>query len=382
MCTRKRALVVVTGLLFLFAAASVALAADPQYVISISVDGLGSTYLQSLLATPSQVPNFNKLKTEGAFTFNARDDYNFTETLQNHVTMVTARGVYGGSNSAVDKNASTTTGHFWSVNGELGGTTIHQNRANRYVASVFDVAHDNGLKTGMYATKTKFNLLDYSYNATNGAADITGPDNNGKDKVDVADVKDYNSAGIMSDYIPIMQSTSPFNYSFVHFADPDQAGHGSGWGSANYNNAVKTVDVYLGQIFGAIAGNTKLAGNTAIILTADHGGTGTGHGDATLALDYTIPFMVWGPGVTAGADLYALNSVTRLDPLTGRPLYSAVPQPIRNADGANLALDLLGLGPITGSTVNYEQNLAVPEPATLSLLALGGLMVALRRRRR
>ena len=352
-----------------------ALATDAQYVIEISVDGLGSSYLQNLLNL-SQVPNFNRLKTEGVFTFNARDDYNITETLQNHVTMVTARGVYGGSDSPVDKNALTTTGHFWTVNGETG-KTIHQNRANRYVASVFDVAHDNGLKTGLYATKTKFNLLDFSYNATNGAPNVPY----GKDKIDVTDVKDYNSAGIMSDYIPIMQSTSPFNYSFVHFADPDKAGHVSGWGSTNYNTAVKTVDGYLGQIFSAIVGNSKLAGHTAVILTADHGGTGTGHGDPSLPLDYTIPFLVWGPGVTPGADLYALNSETRLDPLTLRPLYSAMPQPIRNADGANLALDLLGLGSIPGSMVNFSQNLAVPEPATLALVTLGGLL-ALRRRRR
>jgi hypothetical protein len=353
-----------------------ALAADPEYVISISVDGLGSTYLQSLLATPSQVPNFNKLVTEGAFTFNARDDYNYTETLQNHVTMVTARGVYGGSNSAADKDALTTTGHFWTVNGELGGTTIHQNRANRYVASVFDVAHDNGLKTGLYATKAKFNLLDYSYNATSGAPNVPY----GKDKIDSAVVLDYNSPGMMSAYRPVMESASPFKYSFVHFADPDQAGHSYGWGSANYNTAVKTVDTYLGQIFSDIAGNVLLAGHTAIILTADHGGTGTGHGTASNPLNYTIPFFVWGPGVEAGADLYALNPTTRLDPLTERPLYSAMPQPIRNADGANLALDLLGLGAIPGSTVNSLQNLAVPEPATLALVTLGGLL-ALRRRR-
>ena len=87
MCTRNRALVVVTGLLFLFAAAPAALAANPQYVISISVDGLGSSYLQNLLNL-SQVPNFQRLQTQGAFTMNARNDYNYTVTLPNHVTVI------------------------------------------------------------------------------------------------------------------------------------------------------------------------------------------------------------------------------------------------------------------------------------------------------
>jgi len=279
--------------------------------------------------------------------------------------MVTGRGVYNGSS-----NASTTTGHYWYINGETG-QTIQQNRAGRYVASVFDVAHDNGLRTGLFATKAKFNLIDFSYNGANGALDVTGVDNT-RDKIDTAVIAD-NSSSMMSSYIAQMKS-NPFNYSFVHIADPDLAGHGSTWGSASYNNAVKTVDGYIGQIFTTIDDSALLKDHTVIIVTADHGGTGNGHSDATLALDYTIPFMVWGPGVTHG-DLYAMNSGVRLDPGAGRPLYSAAIQPVRNGDGANLALDLLGLGAIPGSTLNATQNVVVPEPATISLLGLGWLLV-------
>jgi len=339
--------------------------AQVNYVVEISVDGLGSSYLDNLL-TANQVPNFNKIKTEGVFTLNARDDYDYTETLQNHVTMVTGRGVYNGSN-----DASTTTGHYWYINGETG-QTIQQNRAGRYVASVFDVAHDNGLRTGLFATKAKFNLIDFSYNGANGALDVTGVDNT-RDKIDTAVIAD-NSSSMMSSYIAQMKS-NPFNYSFVHIADPDLAGHGSTWGSASYNNAVKTVDGYIGQIFTTIDDSALLKDHTVIIVTADHGGTGNGHSDATLALDYTIPFMVWGPGVTHG-DLYAMNSGVRLDPGAGRPLYSAAIQPVRNGDGANLALDLLGLGAIPGSTLNATQNMVVSESATMSLLGLGVLALA------
>ena len=67
-----------------------------------------------------------------------------------------------------------------------------------------------------------------------------------------------------------------------------------------------------------------------------------------------------GTVISTGYDLYALNPAIRLDPGTTRPTYSASPQPIRNGDGANLALKLLGLPSIFGSTINAQQNLAMP----------------------
>ena len=156
-----------TAILFACASAK----AGPQYVICISVDGLGSSYLQSLIDA-NEAPNFRRFQTEGAGTNNARDDCDFTVTLPNHVTMITGRGVLGP------------TGHGWTDNGDPAGcASLHSNKGS-YVASVFDVAHDNGLRTGLYVTKTKLSLFDTSYNATNGAIDTTGADN-GRDKIDV-----------------------------------------------------------------------------------------------------------------------------------------------------------------------------------------------------
>ncbi|MDX2474843.1 MAG: hypothetical protein QNL91_14175, partial [Candidatus Krumholzibacteria bacterium] len=82
--------------------------------------------------------------------------------------------------------------------------------------------------------------------------------------------------------------------------------------------------------------------------TTDHGGTAYGHNNAADSRMYTIPFFVWGADVAVGGDLYGLNP-GRLDPGVGRPDYNAV-APIRNGDGGNLALSLLGLPAVAGST--------------------------------
>jgi hypothetical protein len=336
-----------------------------DYVISISVDGLGSKWLQPLIEG-GQLPNFSRIKTGGAWTYNARTDYDYTVTLPDHVTEVTSRGVLGAA------------GHNWTDNDDPPlGATLASNKGS-YVAGVFDVAHDNGLRTAMYATKSKFSLFDVSYNATNGAPDSTGADN-GRDKIDTY-LYDGSSSVITSSYVSAMQS-NPYNYAFLHFADGDLAGHAHNWGSAEYNDAIKAVDGYLGTIFDLIDTSATLAGHTTIILTADHGGHFSDHENNADPYDYTIPLGVWGAGVQGGSDLYALNEATRTDPGDGRPTYSDPNQPIRNGDVGNLALDLLGLGPIPGSTIDNPQNLVVPEPATLALLALGAVLMLTRRRR-
>jgi predicted AlkP superfamily pyrophosphatase or phosphodiesterase len=336
-------------------------AGQAQYVIEISVDGLGSSYLSSLLGN-GQIPSLSRIQSQGVSTLNARDDYDITVTLPNHVTMVTARPVMG------------TLGHNWVENSDPEeGQTLHNNKGE-YVAGVFDVAHDNGLRTAMYATKSKFSLFTTSYNAVNGAADTTGVDN-GRNKIDTYLCDD--SQSITDSFISEM-SSNLFNYSFIHYGDCDAAGHAYGWGSEEYNNALIAVDGYLRQILTLIDNSSVLRGRTAIILTVDHGGCDYDHSDPTLPLNYTIPFIVWGAGAAENEDLYALNPNSRLDPGTGHPSYDESLQPVRNGDGANLALELLGLGAIPGSSINYMQDLVIPEPASVLLLAIGGIM--LRRR--
>jgi hypothetical protein len=335
-----------------------------QYVIVISVDGLGGTYLSKLFdgtATggPYAIPNFTRLKNEGVGTLAAHCDNDNWETLPNHTSIVTGRPRDGVA------------GHNWTSNRDPAvGQTIHSNKGS-YVAGVFDVAHDNGLRTGMYANKSKFMLFDTygsyigggSYNATYGAPDTTGVDN-GRDKIDNSYINTALGGIIVDTFITQQKSATPNHYAFLHINEPDAYGHSTGWGSATRNSQVVVVDTMLGRVFKLVEQDVPaMIGTTAIILTADHGNQDN---PPTGADRYAVPFYVWGPGVKAGADLYSLNAATRQAAASYPMTTYAGMQPVRNAEANNLALQMLGLGPIPGSTFNYAQELKVT-PATVTL---------------
>lgn len=328
-----------------------------QHVVLISVDGLRPDAIDAL--GEAGAPTLHRFRREGATTDNARTDYAATVTLPNHASQLTGRSVGGDC------------GHNWSENGAPApGRTLHTNKS-AYVASVFDIAHDHGLRTVAFASKAKFALFEASYDEANGAPDTTGPDD-GRDKIDRF-VHDADTEALTATFVEELRATR-FGFGFLHLRDPDSKGHSFGWdlgAGSPYMEAVRKVDRLVGDVLEAIASDPVLNGATAVILTADHGGVSgrfrlgrslpsrflpgrfrPGHGNARAASAYTIPFYVWGAGVEAGGDLYALNAATRRDPGRGRPSYKAASQPIRNGDAANLALGLLGLRAVPGSTLN------------------------------
>ena len=318
-----------------------------SHVIHLSVDGLRPDAILAL--GPADATNFYRLRREGAFTHNARTDADWTITAPNHTTQLTGHRVEGDE------------GHRWIGNDAVDAEhTLHVNRG-QYLASVFDVAHDRGLRTAALVGKGKLAIYRDSYDGVHGAPDLVGQDD-GRDKIDHAVVRGP-AAEVAAALAELWDDEGLPHYTFIHFRDPDVAGHAEAWsiepGSA-YLAAVREVDAQLGVILRRLDADPQLAARTTLIVTADHGGVlgSRGHGDAADAGDYTIPFYVWGAGVAAG-DLYAMNPASRRDPAQGRPGYDDVPQPIRNGDAANLALDLLGLRAVPGSTINARQDLAV-----------------------
>ena len=347
-------------------------AAQTTHVIQMSLDGLGAYYLQFFVTNaPAQFPNFVRLTQESAYTFNARCDYDISETIPNHATMFTGRPVMQPAGQP------NTTHHGYNNNFPGSGDTFHAsgNAAVPYKSSFFDVAHDYCLSTAFYAGKTRLAICDRSYDGVNGAVDVVafGGDN-GRDKIDFASVLDVSGNSISNEVnllIADLTNAMPRRYSFIHIAEPDLTGHASGWRSANWSNAVRNVDTQLGRILNVINANATLSNNTALIVSADHGGggvTATGHTESYHVTNYTIPFFLRAPGVTGGSDLYALFS-NRGNPGTNRTDYNTAPQPIRNGDGGNLALTLLGLPPIPGS---FMAPAIISPTVTLSIARCAG----------
>jgi hypothetical protein len=319
-----------------------------EHVIHISVDGLRPDAVTRYL---DDLPAFALLREQGAFTDNARTLPSRGNTMPNHTSQITGRLGDGPL------------GHAWLTNRDTDPTaTLHSNRGG-YVASVFDVASDAGLRTGLYASKTKFVLYERSYNAEAGAPDTTGADD-GRAKID-AFVLETDTDRLVDRLVDSLQADA-YDYVLLHLRDPDTAGHRFGWrlwGWHPYIRAVRKADRQIGQVLEAVASDPELRGSTAVIVTADHGGSGHDHG-AYSPSDYTIPFYVWGPGIRA-EDLYALNQDRRADPGEAQVDGDAVMQPIRNGEAANLALRLLGLDPVPGSTIGADLPLRVAQDPTL-----------------
>ncbi len=292
-------------------------------VLAISVDGLTPLAFEAL--GPDRVPAFTRLFTEGASTMDARTEVELTVTLPNHTGMLTGR--------RVDPDEG---GHGVTWN-QLVGDGFVPGADHEGVASVFDVVHDAGGTSALFAGKEKFELYANSWPI-----------------IDRFEVE--LDADVLVDDVRADLTAEQRRFTFLHLALPDAAGHPSGWMSLAYQGAVLETDRLLGELLDTIESSPQLRKRLVVVLTADHGGPPGEHehDEESNPDNFTIPFAVWGRGIRPG-DLYELNP-DYAEPGDAQPSYDG-PQPVRNGDLANLSLDLLGLGPVPGSELDAGQDL-------------------------
>jgi predicted AlkP superfamily pyrophosphatase or phosphodiesterase len=90
-------------------------------------------------------------------------------------------------------------------------------------------------------------------------------------------------------------------FTFIHFDHVDHAGHHDGHGTPAYYASVDVADKLIGMVLDGLK-EANLGESTIVLVTADHGGVGTSHGNATMA-ELEIPWILYGPAVKRGHEL-------------------------------------------------------------------------------
>jgi predicted AlkP superfamily pyrophosphatase or phosphodiesterase len=316
-----------------------------RYAVIISIDGLGGEELSPLVEM-GRLPTFSYLEQHGSWTREAVCDATDSTTMANHTCMLTGLP----SDPPIPNESRISHGYHLNTEPPVNATLHNSgNLALHYIPSIFDVAHDFGLKTCLFSGKSKFVLFSRSYDKDSGKPDQIGADN-GTNKIDVTVLP--GSANELADqFIAETSSQRPCELTFFHVAELDTVGHTDGWASKTWNAELVRLDGVLQKILSAVKSSPLMKDKTAVIITADHGGVEGGHGDEADKRIFAVPFYVMSPGIKAKTDLYSLFSKTRKKPKNTNPPYASAETPIRGGEVGNFALSLLGLPPIPGSVL-------------------------------
>jgi len=136
--------------------------------------------------------------------------------------------------------------------------------------------------------------------------------------------------------IEVIRQNKP-TFLFVHFDDVDHAGHTYGWKSPEFFAAVEQIDALIGDLLAALT-EAGIRNHTIVIMTADHGGKGKSHGDATME-EIEIPWVLNGPGIAAGHEIKGPVNTYDLAPTIAwifglRPPSCWIGKPVREAFNA------------------------------------------------
>jgi len=94
-----------------------------------------------------------------------------------------------------------------------------------------------------------------------------------------------------------IKEQKPF-FTAVVFDEPDHAGHSGGWGSKSYYAKLKELDSLIAIIEQAVK-SAGIYDDTVFVLSADHGGSGFGHGNDT-PNHRKIPMIFYGNEIKKG----------------------------------------------------------------------------------
>ncbi|MDJ0787486.1 MAG: alkaline phosphatase family protein [Myxococcota bacterium] len=159
---------------------------------------------------------------------------------------------------------------------------VHRVRFNRYqpwrgiaAPTLFDHCAEAGLRCGLFAGKRKF--FHFVRDSEGAARYAHGED----------------AAAVLAAAAGFYATADP-DFTMVHLAEVDWAGHEFGWDSEEQRAALAELDAVLGPFLEEARAASPRP--LVVLLTSDHGGHGTTHG-SDRPEDVDIPWILHGPGI-------------------------------------------------------------------------------------
>lgn len=231
---------------------------EVEHVILIGVDGLGAYALPN-----ADMPNLKQMMKEGSYSLKARtvlpssSAVNWASMLMGSGPTMHGYTEWGSKTPEIPSAIISNYGKYPSV-----FTIIREQKPSFKSAVIFSWS---GI--GPLLEKEAIDIF-----------------------VDGADKDDW-CVDIASE---VIRSEKP-NFLFLHLSEPDIVGHNIGHDTPEYYQELENVDKRLGSILAAVK-EAEIEDNTVILLSADHGGTGKGHGGKSLE-EVLIPWIIIGPGI-------------------------------------------------------------------------------------
>lgn len=298
-------------------------------VLIIGIDGMRDDALQA-----ANAPNIAALAAQGVITHNAYAGGVLGTTTQQPTlsgpgwSSITI-GVWTDKHKVVD-NAFTAYKNSVSTNYPHFFRRLKDAKPNCYLSSIVSW----GSIEDSIVSK---NASAFNYHVKASASTEEGLDTDVKNKA-----------------VAHLASANP-DVLFLHFDQVDGAGHGSGFSPTNpaYLTAIHNVDTHIGSVIAAINARPQIAQEKwLVILTTDHGGSGTSHGGQS-SEERTIPLLVSGSVVNAPHVSKANPGHTAVPPTAMK--YLGVP--VNAAWGwasTDFGLPPYFFSPVSGQNVNLS----------------------------
>jgi hypothetical protein len=233
--------------------------APDRHVILLGIDGMGSEAFQLAVT-----PNLKRLAREGALVLRARS-----------VMPSVSSPAWGSHLNGAGPEQHGITSNEWRVDKfDIPPTDKDE---DGYFPSIFTV-----LRRAMPGAET---AVFYDWD---GLANLFNRKN--LSRVELSP----NSDETLAKAIPYILNKRPV-LTFIYFGLPDEVGHEFGWDSEEFYRSLRDVDARIGDILAALR-KTDWRDRSTIIVVADHGGTGRGHGGESPS-EMNVPWIIAGPGV-------------------------------------------------------------------------------------